>query len=221
MKVLVYVPQARRVRWSLDSVLRMDSAGHQVTRVFDAANNERGIGDWYDVALYKMRIARDWALRGGYDALMTVEDDIIVPAHALERLANTGADVAYGLTVWRNAPHKWSATYAMEWARFIDTAEQHERGREAMRDGEYHDTLGCGFFCTLIRRRVLEAFDFRRMDNKAGAADWPLAFDTRDHGFKQGTHYGVVCGHVEPTNTPHAFYPDWKQPPYWRVEALG
>ena len=44
------------------------------------------------------RMARGWTLAGGYDALLTVEHDMVLPPDAVEKLVDAGAPVAYGGT---------------------------------------------------------------------------------------------------------------------------
>lgn len=195
MKALIYVPQGRQVEASLHSIVALNTAGYETTLIFDRENNGNdGAPDWYERALVKQRRARILALGGGYDALLNIEDDIIVPPNTLPELDAVGADVAYGLAVWRNYPHKWSATFEAVWDSHIDTLDDDMEAARAAWGGPI-PTLGCGLFCTLIRRHVLEAFDFRRVG--PAAADWGLAFDTRDYGFTQMTHTGVVCGHID------------------------
>jgi hypothetical protein len=52
-------------------------------------------------------------LSGPWDVLLTVEQDMLIPPDALRRLAaliSDGADIAYGLYVWRyEEQHWWSA----------------------------------------------------------------------------------------------------------------
>ena len=52
--------------------------------------------------------ARKWVLENDYDALFTVEADMIVPPDALEKLLAVDADVAYGLYCFKNTS-TWSA----------------------------------------------------------------------------------------------------------------
>ena len=68
--------------------------------------------------------AREMALAGGYDALLTIEADMIVPPLALARLARVEADVAYGLYCSRHGRLAWLAALALHErsAVFLSTA---------------------------------------------------------------------------------------------------
>src|SRR5512139_1629566 len=60
-----------------------------------------------DNITHKYNQARQMTLDGGYDALFTVEADMLIPPIALERLSRIEADVAYGLYVSRHGKHPW------------------------------------------------------------------------------------------------------------------
>jgi hypothetical protein len=57
----------------------------------------------------KYERGRQMALDLGYDAMLCLEDDIIVPRDTLTRLLACDADIAYGLTCWRHGTPVWSA----------------------------------------------------------------------------------------------------------------
>jgi hypothetical protein len=146
--------------------------------------------------------------------LVRIEDDILVPPDALQALWETDADIAYGLAVWRNHPHKWSATLSMEWGSHIVTySDMLEHALTAW--GQVVNCIGAGFFCTLIRRPVLEALTFRRINE--GAADWALSADAVATGFRQRTNTRVVCGHVDGETV---YWPSG-QYPFWRSERVA
>src|SRR5205823_5587208 len=68
-----------------------------------------GVRDGRDVICDKYNAARDRMLSGDYDAMLTVESDMIIPEDALQKLWDTGADVAYAPYVFRRLPWHWSA----------------------------------------------------------------------------------------------------------------
>lgn len=169
----------------------------------------------------KYNHAREIAL-GGYDALMTIEADMIVPPNAIERLLNVDADIAYGLYVSRHGPHPWLAfervTPEIKGSKSMgETWEERDRMM-----GCIIESQGVGLGCTLIHRPVLEAIQFRLQDEYV-ANDWYFAVDARANGFKQAHHCGVICGHIDGYQT---YWPDVAhgyrvdEPPALDIEEL-
>jgi hypothetical protein len=144
----------------------------------------------------KYNQAREIALDGNYDALFTIEADIISPPNALNRLTKVDADIAYGLYVSRHGKHPWlTMTNVTEQVRGSQGKGETWQEREAMW-GRVVDTAGVGLGCTLIRRDVLEAIPFRVKDDWI-ANDWYFAIDAREMGFTQQHDCSVVCGHID------------------------
>jgi hypothetical protein len=140
------------------------------------------------------------ALELGFDALMLIDDDQILPPDALERLIACDADIAYGLTVLRKQPNVWSAALTLGepnthvWLNHPDHAVYARRIF-----GQVIDCAGLGSFCTLIKRRVLEAAPFERRG--VHAVDWYTACDAQRLGFTQRCDTGLLCGHVTDEGT--------------------
>lgn len=145
--------------------------------------------------LEKYQQARRLALYGGYDALLTVESDMILPRLTLERLTRIEADIAYGLYVSRHGNHCWLAFSEIA-DNFIGESFSNDPELCQTAWGNAIETYGIGMGCTLIWRRVLECIDFR-LPNPAVANDWFLALDAKAAGFSQVHDCGVVCGHID------------------------
>lgn len=155
----------------------------------------------------KYNTARAMTLAGGYDALLTVEADMIVPAIALQRMTLVEADVIYGLYVHRHSRHPW---LAFQWI----TGTVGDYGGESFSKnpslcpkawGNVVESKGVGLGCTLIRRHVLEAIEFRCAPDQKVANDWMFALDADIAGFTQVHDCGVVCGHIDGKNV---YYPE-------------
>jgi hypothetical protein len=142
----------------------------------------------------QMNRGRTLALDGGYDAMLAVEHDMRIPPEALQALWDTGAPVAYGVYVFRQAP------------TIINACERYPQGsinmgeslslrstRAAKRRPRVVEISGVGFGCTLIRREVLERIEFR--DSEGGGCDIPFAQDCLKAGIKQVADMSVLCGH--------------------------
>ncbi len=141
------------------------------------------------------RQGREMALAGGYDALWTVEHDMVLPPDALQQLWDVNAPVAYGVYMLRhgsNVLNAWECSSGRNLGMSLSLYP--ERLEQAKRQGVV-EVSGVGFGCTLIRRDVLEQVAFRP-DGKAKAPDIPFATDCLRAGIRQVAHFGVACGHV-------------------------
>lgn len=149
--------------------------------------------------LAKFRRARQMALDGGHDALVTVEHDMIVPHDALTQFVKANEQVAYGvyklrhglriLNAWRaNANTGKPMHPPPQFQRLIDDAS------EIM-----WPMSGCGWGCTFIRRDVLERITFTDSgENEAG--DLAFSFDCLRNKVRAFAHFGVICGHIDLDN---------------------
>jgi len=198
MKILIYVPASPHPPYiykeTIDSIFNL-SWTEPLQIVFDH-QIAKGIhpDDLGNINLtQKWNRARDIVLKNGYDALLTIECDIIVPKLTLERLTRIKADVAYGLYVSRHTDHKW-----MVFEEFTETSNKKfykSPGQCLEAWGQVMETVGVGTGCTLIHRNVLEKFPFRCVIGRK-APDSYLAIDCQANGFTQAHDLGVVCGHI-------------------------
>ncbi len=193
MKVLIFIPQSRTIEPSLTSIRDLDTAGHEVVFEFATAGDQPDVPRWENVT-HKYQTARKMALEGGYDALFCVEDDIIVPRDALLKLDALQVDIAYGLVTWRRTPHCWSAAYVNGPADADHTTYDMDPNKMRAAWGQVIDVIGCGLFCTLIRRPVLEALDFELRGSRC--CDFYQAWDAHQAGFSQRCDTSVLCGHI-------------------------
>jgi hypothetical protein len=139
--------------------------------------------------------ARELCLRGPYDALLTAEEDMVLPSHAVATLCHTPAPVVYAtyplrpdgvLNAWR---YEGTSGLGMSLDRYPDELARLRRlgcGRVS----------GCGFGCTLIRRQVLETIPFRQ-DGSDHAPDMPFALDCVRKEILQLARFDVRCGHID------------------------
>lgn len=164
----------------------------ELTIVMERLDNPPELGGYQDI-LRKYQLARQMALQGCYDALLTVEADMVLPALALERLTRVETDVAYGLYCSRRPKHPWLASVDMgeQYANWISSNEQLRKSLW----GSVVETMGAGLGCTLIRRHVLETIPFR-LQSGGPANDWWFALDVAKAGYSQKHDLGTVCGHV-------------------------
>jgi hypothetical protein len=206
-RVLIYCPLTPKSpgvhQRTLDSIFALEWDGH-ADIVFGKHDRyqpqRRDISDYENERnrdiVVKYNHARKMTLEGGYDALMTIEADMLPPKNALKRLDQVDADIVYGLYVSRHGKHPWlTMMNVTEQVRGSQGKGETWKEREAMW-GKVVDTAGVGFGCTLIRRNVLEAIPFRVKDEWI-ANDWYFAIDAREMGFSQKHDCSVVCGHID------------------------
>jgi len=145
----------------------------------------------------KYNQARAMAITGGYDALLTIESDMVIPPLALERMSRIDADVVYGLYVSRHGKHSWLAFSELTGPPAKYAGASFSASPDFCKEawGSVVESAGVGLGCTLIHRPVLEAIEFRNPDNLV-ANDWHFAMDAKAYGYRQVHDCGVVCGHM-------------------------
>lgn len=218
-RILVYCPlnpvTPRIYARTLTSLFRMAWDG-PIDYVFGRDDHEP-LMDFYPELTRKYNDGREMALQGGYDALLTVEADMIVPPLTLKRLTALDTDVAYGLYCSRHGRYQWLAFTELEETRGVSLAEDHERAVTAW--GQAVETAGVGLGCTLIWRHVLEQIPFR-VEPHGSANDWYFSLDLLKHGFRQMHDLGVVCGHISGQPTPMIIWPDPDAPRLYSIEPF-
>jgi hypothetical protein len=194
-KVLVYCPlyatEPKIHPFTLKSIqnLQWDYPFDVVYGESDHEHLLEGDNKRFELAM-KYNKAREMVLNGDYDALLTVEADMIIPPDALKKLACVDSHVIYGLYVSR---------YNLQWFLYL---EGPERGKQISRDkrlrrriwGKIVESVGIGNGCTLIHRNVLERIAFEA--STGVAPDWNFAHACKRHDFKQAHDCSVVCGHI-------------------------
>ena len=140
--------------------------------------------------------ARQRVLDESYDALLTVEHDIIIPKDGLQKLWDIDKPVAYGVYIFRGSGNVVNA-FRMVKAKNLDMPMSTFKGMLARAlEQEVIEVSGTGNGCTLIRREVLEQIDFRRASEDNPVPDMPFSTDCMKAGIEQWAHFGVLCGHV-------------------------
>lgn len=173
-------------------------------------------GEPRDRVLVKYQEAREAALAGGYDALLTLEADIIPPADALQKLVDVDAPVAYGLYCWRHYRPYWNTYLHLTHLEGWSISEYPFLAGRCW--GKVVEVAGLGSGCALIRREALERLPFWR-PGKA-CQDWGLSLDCQRLGIRQMGHLGVVCGHLAPDYPARVVWPclEW---PFYRFDYLN
>lgn len=228
MKILVFCPLAPKPPrlWgqTVQSIFRMEW-DEPIEYLFRANDNPYADGsvrsNKHENVTHNFNFARRYMLGGGYDALLCIEADMIVPPDTIQRLTACDSDVAYGLYVFRHGKRDWSAYMELEKSRGRSLCEDPSRARELW--GQVINVAGVGLGCTLIRRHVLERTDFHaHPEAYLVSCDWMLALDCQRYGYTQRCDTGLVCGHLSYKPFPMALWPDPTGQPkrMYRIEPL-
>lgn len=142
--------------------------------------------------------AREQFLAGDYDALLTVEHDMVLPPDALQTLWDTEADVVYGVYMLRHGSPVMNAWEYLEGGRNLgESLSLHPEKLEQAKQKGVIRVSGCGFGCTLMRRPVVEAFPFRHDGTDQWSPDIPFAMDVLRAGYVSVARFDVPCGHYD------------------------
>lgn len=137
---------------------------------------------------------RQLAIDGGYDALLLIEHDMIVPDHAAQTLFDTPAPVVYGSYQLR---HQMNCVnlFQLTGGRNIGMSlSLYPRELKIGQDRGWLEVSGAGFGCLLIRGEILRQIPFRDTGN---APDLPFAQDCLRAGITQIGRTDVSCGHID------------------------
>lgn len=141
---------------------------------------------------------RAWqmALDGGYDALLTVEHDMVIPANAVQKLWETDAPVVYGVYMLRHGTPTLSAWQYVNNKNLGMSLSLYPQEVKAAKQRGWVEVCGVGWGCTLIRREVLQRLTVHGNDEH-DAGDLAFGIDCVRAGIKQIARFDVPCGHFD------------------------
>lgn len=242
MKILCFTPLHPDYGIKPASLASIMALVHDDVLDIHFSSGDNPFNEPYINVTYQHNKARHVVLNGRYDALLSIESDMIVPPDTVGRLIECDADIAYGLYVWRHKLKRWSAYKDLNlWGgHSISYNHSGQDAREAW--GKIIDVAGLGMGCTLISREVLRAVSFRLQDGKHDwiaeeyaadfkmmgfdphrerkqmmCDDWLLAMDAQHYGFSQRTNMNVICGHIDGDRV---LWPDPNNEKLFRTEPV-
>jgi hypothetical protein len=140
--------------------------------------------------------AFEMARAGDYDALVTVEDDMVIPPDALTKLSATDAGVVYGVYMLRHGTHTLNAWQWISKTNMGMSLSLYPSEAKAAWKRGWAKVSGVGWGCTLIRREVFNRFNVRYDGGDAG--DLAFAADCTRAGIELVARFDVPCLHIEP-----------------------
>jgi hypothetical protein len=194
MRVLLFCPTVKLSHAVFDAIhgLRFDGL---LDRMF-THDNPYGEINGQNIA-YNYRKAERIVMNEDYDYLLTVEDDIIPPPNALEKMIAVDSDIVYGVYCFRRGLPLINITKPGDLGESYSL--QHNRQEWIDSYGQIIPCGGLGFGCTLIKRDVFDVVSFH---SESGTdTDSQLAHDARRLGLSQMCDTTVLCGHRRPDST--------------------
>lgn len=147
--------------------------------------------------LAQYRAGRERCIADGYDALLTVEHDMILPQNAVQELADTPGDVAFGVYLFRWGSFVLNTFEYIGERNIGESLSLHpKKARAAIKAGVVR-VSGAGWGCTLLRRSALEAIEFPEEYPENPAYDIRFAQLAIRAGLEMNANFRVLCGHKQ------------------------
>lgn len=143
---------------------------------------------------------RELFLESDADVLLLYEHDMTMPANCIAKMTEEirdGAAVVYGVYMLRHG--SWVLnTFEYIGGRNLGESLSIHPGKlaQAQREGRVR-VSGAGFGCTMVRRDVIERFEFHKGDENQWAPDVPFAVDVLQAGLVSVARFDVLCGHYD------------------------
>lgn len=187
MKILIAVPTFENIQPEVfKAIYDLRPAGHDLS--FDFVKG-------YDVAVARNRIG-DMAQEGGYDYVLMVDSDTIIPPDTLELMLDTPVDVCLGVCPRKNTKEAKTAIIPMtspDWQQsyFYRDLPDHKV-----------QVKGGGFACALVRSYVFTQIGkpyFQYVTNANGSTfseDYYFCRQAAMYGIEIWMDPRVKCGHL-------------------------
>lgn len=192
-KILVHCPISIRNNICYDSIINIDPIGHSVDFLFNMSNKydpqyNKGIEQnplWGHNVADKMNRAKKMVLDNGYDFMLNIEHDMIIPKDILRMVSMCGEyECVTGLYRARKNRNKNTPlclkTINKEWPLYEDIKDKERVGLWII-----------PFGCILIPNKVLKDITF-----DAGI-DGSFAGRTDTLGIKKYVIPSIICDHVD------------------------
>lgn len=148
--------------------------------------------------LAQFQRGRELFLASDCDALLTLEHDVVLPdERAVQRLYDTPADVVYGVYLLRHGNKVVNAFEYVGDRNLGESLTLHPRKLADARRRGVVRVSGAGNGCLLIRRHVVEQFEFHKGDGQQWCPDIPFALDCLHANILSLARFDVACDHFD------------------------
>jgi hypothetical protein len=154
----------------------------------------------------KQNKARDIAVLMGYDYMLFVEEDMIIPPNTIQLLLDCNSGVAYGMYVFRYHPYITSCWLGIDEANIAGISISNFPDVYKANFDSIIDCDGVGFGCTLIHKDVFSWLPFRvgwqdhTSTGEIPHSDMFFSVDCIKHGVQQRCNLSCKCGHITQVN---------------------
>lgn len=187
MRILIAVPTFETIEPEVfKSIYDLDSNGHDLFFEFVKG---------YDCAVARNEIGK-MVQRGGYDYVLMVDSDTVIPPDALSLMLEPPVDVCLGLCPRKNTKEGKTAIIKIGAPAYHDSFYYNElpEGRTLVKGG--------GFACALVKANVFTRMDypyFQYVTNADGSTlseDYYFCQNARFMGIDIWMDPRVRCGHL-------------------------
>lgn len=187
MKILIAVPTFETIEPEVyKAIYDLDTGGHDVR--FEYVKG-------YDCARARNEIGNK-AIDGGYDYVLMVDSDTIIPRDTLQRFLERPELICAGVCPRKNTTTKETALVKLGTADFVDCWFYHELVDDRIR------IKGAGFACVLIDTEVFRQMEFPWFsyvtwpNGTALSEDYYFCEQAEKYGIQIWADTRVRCGHL-------------------------
>ena len=187
MRILLAVPTFEHIQNDVfEAIYNMDKCGHTVDFQYVAG---------HDCAFARNRIA-DIAISQGYDYVLMIDSDTIVPRDALKNMLDPPVDIVLGCCPRKNTKKRETALCPIECLDMSKSLTYDELGTDRI-----ELSVG-GFACALVRTEVFldllyPYFKYESRDDRSVLSeDYYFCQNAISSGFQVWADPRVKCGHL-------------------------
>lgn len=186
MKILIAVPTFEHVQNEVfQAIYDLDKCGHQCDLKFIAG---------HDCARARNNIA-DWSVAGGYDYVLMIDSDTVVPKDALRHMLDPQADIVLGCCPKKNRTNEYPL------CPITDQDLKRCLTYEELQGKDRIELIVGGAACILIKTEVFTYMTYpyfkyvQYEDRRILSEDYSFCLEAIGRGYRIWADPRVKCGH--------------------------